>query len=412
MNILKYYFHSTIFRDVLIWISVVTIFAIVLSKVDYRARENDSRLYTKFLQQISQRPFSKIVEVHWVKSHYMDRTSPYVRDHLIGQFIVPYAMVKLGIDASNALYLFNTIIQIGWLYLLFYLVRLFTGSSHEDLLLWGMLLPPAWVYALRANHEQPLLFCTLLAIVAGVKLGDNWRWIGLVIVSVLWAFLIKGFGFMMVPIAFGTTFIINHFKMTTEFWSKLIISIVLVTLSLGLCAYGYEQWFYSLTGESFFEAYWRIQIVGRSLDGNTGFNVLGKLYNSYYYFSRILAYSAPWSLMFLGIVFWKRAEFALWWTSNSKLVLSFSIYIIINILIFSLIDRKASRYLFPAYFLAYALFASSVLFWKPKWRLSERTFFKNSKLSLHSYAAFLWLFLHCLSLFIYVARGGYRYWVK
>ncbi len=74
-------------------------FPAFLGFADYEARENDSRLYTKFVQQLAEKPLSEFIALEWQGlSVYADPDNPYVRDHLIGQFIPSTLLTKLGWD--------------------------------------------------------------------------------------------------------------------------------------------------------------------------------------------------------------------------------------------------------------------------------------------------------------------------
>lgn len=216
---------------------------------------------------------------------------------------------------------------------------------------------------------------------------------------------------MMVPLAFVAGYFFS-FGIYWKKWGQLLFYSAGITLLLALILWGYEQWFHSLTGESFFKRYWEIQIVGRSLEHNTGFSLVTKLKNFNYYFSRTLAYVMPWSLIFIVVAARKRKELGEWFRQNRRWIQTIGGFVLLYILVFSMVDRKASRYLYPAYYFAYLLFAMGLYKLRPRWSLASKSFFQRDDRRVHWIAAGVWLFLHLLSLIIYVARGGYGYWVK
>lgn len=398
-------------KPIIFWLLVFTLFAIIFSQVDYFARENDSRLYTKFLYQLSEKPIKEIVVVRWTESAYTDPTSPYVRDHLIGQFIIPVLMVKLGMPASHALYLFNNLVQIAIAYALFYLSFLLTGRYWGDLLLFVSFLPQSWVYTLRANHEQPLSLMVLLAMIAGIQISKHRAWLLVGVISVVSAFLIKGLGFLMVPISFSIGVLFAQgigYKQIL----RLFLYALLITMALLICIWVYEQWFVSLIGDSFFKRYWEIQISGRTLKTNSSFSLLGKIQNINYYFSRTLAYTAPWSLLFVGVLIQKRSEAKQWFKKNVRWIFALTSFVLLYILVFAWFDRKASRYLYPAYYFGYLIFSLSLYTLKENWSLAIKPFFKCSINKIHYFAALTWLFVHLLSLGKYIYLGGNNYWIK
>ena len=93
-----------------------------MRSADFEARENDSRLYTKFVGQLAKKNLSDLVALEWQgMSAYSDKENPYVRDHLIGQFIPSVLMAKIGWDWQFSHYIVNQIYRflIPWLLFLF-----------------------------------------------------------------------------------------------------------------------------------------------------------------------------------------------------------------------------------------------------------------------------------------------------
>ena len=139
-------------------------------------------------------------------------------------------------------------------------------------------------------------------------------------------------------------------------FSKLIISLILSIISISLVGYLYESFFVKFTGQSFFLEFYKIQIQKRAMTSTHVHSFfIQKLLNFKYYFVNYFSYSLPWCLLaFITIVKnWKQKESVneLKHFLRSPLSLCLLTSAFIFCFAFSLSDRTASRYIFPAYYL-------------------------------------------------------------
>ncbi len=352
--------------------------------VDYEARENDSRLYTKLVQQLGEKPLEDFIALEWVPTVYADPNNPYVRDHLIGQFIPSVILVKLGWDDRYAHYLVNQIYRlfIPFLFFLFF-ARYFSKEESLFIIVATQLNTIALNYGLRANQEQALLFSMVLSFMGYFSLKEVKGKITYYFFS-LYGFLIKGLvGLIQYPFWF------LHALFSKD--KKKMFHLLLLGVFLLIASAFYEWWFQSVTGYPFWEAYFRIQIFGRGKSGGIPFHSL------LYYLPRAIGYSLPW---FLGVIFlWKKRES---FSVEQRGLLTFLLWNIGGyVLIFGIFSRNASRYIFPVYYLFASLGALGVGI-----KFKEKTKALAAKINpIHIHLILFWLiFLLQYCLFLYKGK--------
>jgi hypothetical protein len=235
------------------------------------------------------------------------------------------------------------------------------------------------------------MFFSLLALYAGLKLPRSWKWVLTSSLACLFLLWIKGpffiFGFLLMSI--GYFFSMEKEKRISFLISAYFLSGALIVLS----AFSFEWITRKLTGESFFLAFWNIQIQQRALSLAHKYPfVIQKIINFYYYFSHYLAYALPWSF-FLIIILVKKVRVSTTFKTCSQFIKSpLSLCILTSAmsfcLLFSLSDRTAGRYTFPGY---YMFAAWTILFLYDQSSLFKRFHQSIMKLGLHYVVPGLWL---------------------
>ena len=340
------------------WALALLIVSIFTIQGNYVARENDSRLYGRFTQQLNEKPLSKYLALEWrdYSPHFAETETPYVRDHLIGQFLFPVFLAKIGVPATHAIYIANTIYKILSIFLLFLIARHFYSIKLASILTFLIqLIPVSLNYQMRANHEPLLLFFVLLAIYSTINIYKRASFTFILFFCVQYCFLVKGIAFLPLLPLILATFLIHSYKEKMIFdWKKLSV-LTAIFLSPLLTAYLYEIAFQATTGHPFFSKYIGTQIVERAFKKQAdAIPIIKNLKAFGYYFSRTLSYSLPWSLLALVILIKNRSKIAF-----HKFHFIFITGCLIYILTFSISSRTASRYIHPSYFL---FSASCILF--------------------------------------------------
>jgi len=389
--------------------------AIILTK--FQARENDSRLYTKFTTQLTNKPLKELVGLEWQGlSEYTDPHNPYVRDHLIGQFFFPVILSKLGFPSEYSLYFLNTIYRLLFIFIFYLMVREFVENEKALIILWALQLCLInFTYQLRANHEQFLLLCLASTMLGFVKINHGVWFKILFMVGFIFSFLTKGLAAItLLPVLFSIWFILY-----SKLESKKYINILWIIISffgLLLTLYLYELWFQAVTGYPFFEAYFKIQVFGRSIQDSVSTYpfMLQKIVNIFHYLSRTLINALPWVLLLvisLAIKFYKTRSFKLDLPAKTKqLVWILANFVVVYVLLFSLSNRLAQRYIFPAYYCFNILVLIILIQYSSTLQIFQK--YLNSKIKPGYVLLWTWFLLITSAMGIYFLKGGHNHWVN
>jgi 4-amino-4-deoxy-L-arabinose transferase-like glycosyltransferase len=306
---------------------------------NFEARENDSRLYTRFVGQLEERPVVEFIALEWRNfSPYQDPNSPYVRDHLVGQFIPSVALAKIGWDSQYVHYVINQLYRLFIPLLLYFFALSFLDSKKAFwVMVCGHINVMALNYGLRANQEQALLFGLLLSLYGFTEFQKKRGKLAFFLGS-LFGFLVKGLvGLLHYPFWILWVLIFSQRK------KEDIFKLVMVGIAILICSGLYEFWFWQVTGVSFWRGYFEIQVFGRNGPSSLPFSSL------LYYIKRSVGYCLPW----LFGIFWliKRQK-----SLSEKQFLTFCTILSLGfLLIFGAFSRHASRYIFPVYYLLSAV---------------------------------------------------------
>jgi len=409
---------NQIIKPFMLFTLMISLVASVIILTQFQARENDSRLYTKFTTQLTkEKPLKEIVALEWQGlSEYTDPNNPYVRDHFIGQFIFPVIISKLGFPSEYSLYFLNTIYRLLFIFIFFLVVKEFIEKEKALVVLWALQLCLInFTYQLRANHEQFLLLCLICTILGYIKINHGAIYRILFVIGFIFSFLTKGLAAItLLPILFSIWFILyrkqEDKKYTNFFWILISFFALVITLFL------YEVWFQAVTGYPFLAAYFKIQVYGRSIKDSASIHpfVLQKMINIFYYLSRALINALPWILLLvlsLGTKFYKTKSLKLDLSVKTKQLIWILInFVLVYILLFSLSNRLAQRYIFPAYYAFTTLVL--ILLINQSYYLQKFQAYLQTKLKACYVLLFTWGFLTLAAVSIYFIKGGHEHWLK
>ena len=99
----------------------------------------------------------------------------YFREHPAGAFLLPAAMNRIGLPAVQGAYVVGVAAGLASLLMMASLIRTF--ASRDDAraaLVLLQLMPVAFIFRIRANHEYPMLVCLLITI-AGLVWASRGR---------------------------------------------------------------------------------------------------------------------------------------------------------------------------------------------------------------------------------------------
>lgn len=332
-------------------ILLITFLLLCLSAVvfPYEYHDSDSSAYHSISQKLARQPLSRWGSPEWWG--HGDNVG-YFRDHPPGIFWLPAALVRLGIPGRSAPLCANFLYLFLLLFALYGLLRRFGGPEAGWAAVFAFVLTPIFVqYLMRANQELPLA----LAVVAGLyglsRQEESWRYWVLYGAALLLAVFIKGVSALTLSLcSLAFWLIISRTRRTF----LLILSGHLLALA---AMAGFELWYRASTGGvSFLQAYLNFQ-GGKAMEA--GFRPLVKAYNLVWYLARTLWFAAPWVFILIyGLVRSAKDKSGLLRERFIQLILTASALII---LFFSFFDRRADRYIFPAYVLLTAAGAWSLV---------------------------------------------------
>lgn len=332
------------------WVVALGLVAIVLAAGRFESADPDSALHASLAAKLAGTPVTRWIAPRWWGL--WDRTDLY-REHPVGILILPAALARLGYPAGQAAYLVNAVYQVITLVLIEALALALVTRREARSLAWILqLLPVAFVYRIRANHEQAVLCCVLAALYGTERSRTKPAWAALTAAAVVALLLVKGV-FAVMALAMCVVWLIIRRNGDDTGGARRAWPVigVLVAAAAALAVMGiYDHLYRQVTGEPFVMPY-LTQQLGLAATQDSA-NVAGrKLLNSLWYARRVLWYALPWSVLPLGLLPWagkkmRQAGPASRQALTLMLALTFA-----YVGLLSLSDRTADRYIHPAYYL-------------------------------------------------------------
>jgi 4-amino-4-deoxy-L-arabinose transferase-like glycosyltransferase len=343
------------------WALVLTVSALVLVVTRYRPDDPDSRAYIDIAARLAEEPASRWVAPEWWGA--WEREGLF-REHPPGIFLAPALVARAGYPAKQSLLLVNGICQALCLVLSALLVARFAPAALAPLtssLL--QLMPIAFVYRIRGNQEYPMLAALLVALYATERARERWPWALAAVAAFVAGGLIKGVFALLFPVICALWLLARRQDGAgAGGWAAVAGMIA----AAPLLAAGYEAGYRAATGESFLEYYLTARVSLEAASDTAAGSVARKIYNLAWYSSRLVWYSAPWSLAVLALPWASRARTGgrAWNVRGLYFVLAASL---VTVIALSARDTKADRYIFPAYFLLGAAGIMATLVVRPRW---------------------------------------------
>jgi 4-amino-4-deoxy-L-arabinose transferase-like glycosyltransferase len=321
-----------------IWLALILAFIVLMWAVDQQFRDADSKLYSNIAQTLAAKPVAQWVAPEW--SGFWNREGLF-REHPPGVLWVSALLIRAGAPAPQAAAIANLFYYLLTFLFIYKLGRDLDGPSLGWAMVWAsFLIPVTMQYLIRGNLEPPLTMATVMGMYAFVRADRSAPARAGFALALTAAVFFKGMQGLIVAIFAGIYWL---------FWSRdrrrfltLASGIIFALLVCVLFEWRYRV---HTGGEEFWLAYIGIQagIAIKSL------SVFSKLYNLVWYLGRILYFALPWSVLLLAARWWPRAETgnpvypraAVWrWLLVAAMVL---------VLLMAFFERKADRYVFPAY---------------------------------------------------------------
>jgi 4-amino-4-deoxy-L-arabinose transferase-like glycosyltransferase len=320
---------------VLFFLTYIVLCAIV-SVFPYEYYDSDSSCYSSLSQKLAFQPLAKWCAPEWW-GH--GGNQGLFRDHPPGILWLPAFLVRAGVKGPSAALCANFIYILFSLYFLFKLARFWGDAAFGWAAVFGFVLTPIFLqYLIRANQEHALNLAIISGIYGLARSEESFRHKGLFVLAFLFAVFIKGLSALILTLLAIIYWIVILRNRKPLF---LIAGAHLLALVATLL---FELWYRGVTGTSFWAAYLAFQ-GGRSL--GSLLSPLGKIYNFLWYDARALWFAAPWIILGIWSLFKSRKEkLGVFKDPFSRFLVFGSLAIMVS---FSLADRKADRYIFPAY---------------------------------------------------------------
>jgi hypothetical protein len=343
---------------VVAWVLVLAAGWVALAALGYRTRDADSRLYAEIVVRMSQAPAAGWIAPDFPPGWYM--SGPF-REHPVGLFVPAAGLARLGYPALQAGYALNALYQVLTIVLLQRLAAALVPGLEARAIGWLVqLLPIAFTFRVRANHEQAVLLC-LVAVLYGVERSRTRpRWALLTVAGLVGLLLVKGVLALFGPVLCVLWLLARRLTapepapVDRAAWLGLGAGV----LAMGGAAGLYEQIYRQATGEPFWSFYLARQL-GVAAAAGEGAGLAVKLYNLVWYLGRVLWFPFPWSLA-LVMAAWHARRLP--WHSRPAVDAepaapgalaggTFAIAtVVLYVGLFSLSDRRADRYIFPVYY--------------------------------------------------------------
>jgi 4-amino-4-deoxy-L-arabinose transferase-like glycosyltransferase len=345
-------------REAVAWLAAFLVVAALLVQTRFESTDPDSSLYAALAERLAERPVSEWIAPWWWG---LWDGAGLFREHPAGVMIPPAALGALGVPARQAAYVMGTAWGLVALLLMASLVaRLTSPREGRWALVLLQIMPVAFVFRIRANHEYPMLVCLLVALIGIDGVRRSWRWLLVLPLALTAALLIKGAFVVLVMLAAGVWTVTNPTREPGA-WHRPVVSALVGVGVMALAVLAYDVAYHRVTGETFWVSYWQRQLapltIATPLDGGS------VLVDHVAFYVRLIAWHpAPWSLALVFALWrWRRGLSARWQalTGSERRGLIFALtFAAVAILVLSPSSRFAERYAFSA---TYAVGAAGVV---------------------------------------------------
>jgi hypothetical protein len=348
----------------LAWALAVAVTFVLIATTHYESPDPDSSLHTGIAARLSERPLAQWIAPEWWGL--WSSEGPYC-EHPVGIFILPAALGRLGYPPFQAAYAANAIYQSAVFVLIALIAATFVAPRDARALGWLLqLIPIAFVFRVRANHEYALLAGLLFAVYSTERARKRPWWTAGMVSGFCVVLLVKGVFAVMVPLTCAIWLIARSGRPgeVARDW-KAWAGIVAMPVVGVVVAWGYEAAYVHATGRSFLAVYQSRQLPASAAAGGS---LLGRTaYTLAWYSARVFWYPFPWSVL-AGVLAWrgvKRGSISPWGIRHGEgaaggrlaryqgawFALATAFVLVGGL---SLAHRKADRYLFPVYFIVAA----------------------------------------------------------
>jgi hypothetical protein len=242
------------------------------------------------------------------------------------------------------------------------------------------LIPIAFTFRIRANQEQAVVLCLVLALLGTEKARQKPRWAVLIVAGLVGLLLVKGILAVFGPALCVLWLLVRRGTSgpgptdRAAWWGIGVAVAAMVGTT-----FAYEHLYRAATGESFLAVYLGRQL-GAAAVAQSEAGLAQKAYNVVWYLGRVVWFPSPWSLTLIAAS-WTAlrarrlgSSVAAPSAAGAQAGARFAIgVVVLYVGLFSLSDRRADRYIFPVYYAVGAAGAVAALRAWPRFhRLAEK----------------------------------------
>ena len=376
-------------REVAVWGVCLVAVWMLLVATSFVSRDPDSAFYAVMTARLANGPASAWIAPEW--GGLWNGTGLW-QEHPIGLYLVPIALARLGFPADQAAYAVGIAASLACLLLMARLAAAtHTAGAGRAALVLLQLVPAAFVFRVRANHEYPMLLCLLAVLVALDGVRRSWLWVAGVAAAVTAALLIKGVFVAIVLLGAGLWALLNPLRAPGSPLRPLVALALAVACAAAVAA-GYDVLYQEATGTTFWGGYWRRQL-GPVAEAAPGAGVLTLAGHVGFYVAHLAWLSAPWGAALVGLAAaWTWRARDQWRTMPAPLrgAIVFALaFAAGSILMLSPSGRFAERYLFTPIFVSAAAGVAAACYAWP----GMAAFIERLDRRIPALPALLWLIL-------------------
>jgi 4-amino-4-deoxy-L-arabinose transferase-like glycosyltransferase len=333
-------------RDILVWTICFLVVSTLLVATRFASDDPDSALYAAQAARLAEEPPSRWIAPEWWGN--WDHEGLF-REHPVGVLLLPTLLAWFGVPGVQAAYIIGIAAALVSVVLMAALVaRVTSVTDGRAALLLLQLMPLAFIFRIRANHEYPMLVCLLVAIVGIEAVRRSWRWVWITPLALCAAVLVKA-AFVAVPLlAIGWWALINPLR-TPGSIGRPVATVVASLIAIVAMSFGYDAVYVRVTGESFWGGYWARQMAPLSIGALPG-DAPGVVHHLGFYVLRLLWHPAPWSVALLVAAWHARSRWRATWRglpeSHRRGLLFALMFAATTVAMLTPASRFAERYIF------------------------------------------------------------------
>lgn len=366
-------------REAVLWAAGFLVISALLVGLRFESEDPDSALYAALSARLAAGPVT-----HWIAPEWWGywNSEGLFREHPVGVLLLPTALGALGLPGVQAAYIVGMAAGLAAILLIARLVaRITTVRDARAVLVLLQLLPLAFIFRIRANHEYPMLVCLLVAIVGIDAVRRSWRWLWVTPLALCAAVLVKSM-FVVIPLLAVVWWLVTNPLGERGPVGRAVAAIAVGLVAIGVMCAAYEAMYVRIAGESFWAGMWARQMAPLSLGGTMDeASTPTVLHHLGFYALRGLWHPAPWSLALIAAAWSSRHRWRGPWQGlpePSRRGIVFGLgFAATTITMFLPSSRFAERYIFSA---NYAIAAVGIVVALHQWprlraaldRLDER----------------------------------------